>query len=201
MSSRCRPMPGLAEVPPQRPEPELSIGVDHRDEVAQVVSAAGELQGRLPVPGDRAAAGLPHIPPVLQFRRTPSRSRSRATPWRARSIRARRSFISTISGSPKNNTRRRSRSTTAPPSAQRRVAPLVLLASPQRGGVPQREFRSADQRVEHAAAAPVRVIELPVLVLDDDEVGSVAHFSPISDDAVSVRASFRDECRSRGQTG
>jgi hypothetical protein len=32
-------------------------------------------------------------------------------------IRARRSFISTISGSPKNKTRRRSRSTTVPPSA------------------------------------------------------------------------------------
>ena len=73
----------------------------------------------------------------------------------------------------------------------RRVAPLVLLASPQRGGVPQREFRSADQRVEHAAASPVRVIELPVLVLDDDEVRPVAHVSPISDDAISARASLR----------
>jgi hypothetical protein len=36
----------------------------------------------------------------------------------------------------------------------------------------------------------VRVMELPVLVLDDGEVRPVAHVSPISDGAVSARASM-----------
>src|SRR5262245_10380609 len=43
-------MPGLAEVPPQRPEPQLAVSVDNRDEMAHMVSAACELEVRLPVP-------------------------------------------------------------------------------------------------------------------------------------------------------
>src|ERR1700730_5735680 len=39
---QCGSMPCLAEVPPQRPQPKSSIGVDNRDKVAQRVSVAGQ---------------------------------------------------------------------------------------------------------------------------------------------------------------
>jgi len=42
----------------------------------------------------------------------------------------------------------------------------------------------------------VRVVQLPVLVFDDDEVRPVAHVAPISHDAVSARASMWGECPS-----
>ena len=56
--------------------------------------------------------------------------------------------------------------------------PVFLLAAPQRGRIPQREFRPTDQRIEHAAASPMRVVQLPVTVLDDHEVRPVAHVLP-----------------------
>ena len=175
-------MPGLAEVPAQRPEPELAVRADHRDEMAQVISVAGELQDRLPVP--RIGAKLsPHISREFGCA-VVCPADSVVRPHRGEHGHQGAALVHVdhqrLAEEQQSATVEIDDRTAVGPC---RSAPLVFLAPPQGCGVSQCEFRSADQRVEHAATAPVRVIKLPVLVFDDDEVRPVTHVPPVSDDA------------------
>ena len=170
----CGSVPGLAVRPNHRPQPKAPAGIEHRHHLARLFAVPNQLDGRglrplvntwLPadVFGDLGGAVVgvvdlvarPELVEHLQHGATLRHAGHQFVTEEQQPTLIQVDHRATI--------------------GPNRIDPIVRRAGPQLRHVAQCQLRSADQRVEHAVAGAVRVIQPPVLVFDDDEVRPIPH--------------------------